>query len=99
MNYRIDLTEMDNHAGRLNEIGARINTAIGAADTTSNPEAFGLLGVPLAAICSAAQFMAMNTLKDAAEAALDHHKRVTDWREDVRNLEEMQTDRFKTGDR
>lgn len=97
MNYRIDLTEMDNHAGRLNEIGGRINTAMSAADTTSNPEAFGLLGIPLAALCSAAQFMAMNTLREASEAALDHHKRVLDWREDIKNVEQMQTDRFKDG--
>lgn len=97
MNYRIDLEEMDSHAGRLNEIGGRINTALSAADTTSNPEAFGLLGIPLAGLCAAAQYMAMNSLKAAAEAALDHHKRVMDWREDVKNTEEMQADRFKDG--
>jgi hypothetical protein len=42
--------------------------------------------------------MAMNTLNDAAEAALDHHKRVQAWCEDVKNNEEEQTSRFKTGD-
>ena len=97
MNYRIDIDEMQSHTGRLNEIGGRINTAMSAADTTSNPEAFGLLGIPLAALCAAAQYGAMNTLKEAAEAALDHHKRVIDGREDVKNNEEMQTDRFKGG--
>ncbi|SDM92278.1 hypothetical protein SAMN04488074_12954 [Lentzea albidocapillata subsp. violacea] len=98
MNYRIDLAEMDAHAKRVDEIGGRIGTAIGAGNAASNPEAFGLLGIPLAALCSAAQHMAMNTLNDAAEAALDHHKRVKAWREDVKNNEEEQTSRFKTGD-
>lgn len=98
MNYRIDLSEMDNHARRVNEIGGRIGTAIGAGNAASNPEAFGLLGIPLAALCSAAQHMAMNTLNDAAEAALDHHKRVLAWREDVHNNDAMQADRFKTGE-
>jgi len=97
MNYRIDIGEMDNHAKRVDEIGGRIGTAIGAGNAASNPEAFGLLGIPLAALCSAAQHMAMNTLHDAAEAALDHHNRVKAWREDVKNNEEMQTDRFKAG--
>lgn len=83
MNYRIDLAEMDAHAKRVDEIGGRIGTAIGAGDAASNPEAFGLLGIPLAALCRAAQHMAMNTLKDAAEAALDHHKRVKAWRENA----------------
>jgi hypothetical protein len=98
MNYRIDITEMDNHAKRVDEIGGRIGTAIGAGNAASNSEAFGLLGIPLAALCSAAQHMAMNTLNDAAEAALDHHKRVKAWREDVKNNEEDQADRFKTGE-
>ncbi|MDX8032050.1 hypothetical protein SK803_17635 [Lentzea sp. BCCO 10_0856] len=98
MNYRIDLTEMDNHAKRVDEIGGRIGTAIGAGNAASNPEAFGLLGIPLAALCSAAQHMAMNTLNDAAEAALDHHKRVKAWRESVKENDEMQADRFRTGE-
>ena len=98
MNYRIDLGEMDSHAKKVDEIGGRIGTAIGAGNAASNSEAFGLLGIPLAALCSAAQHMAMNTLNDAAEAALDHHKRVLAWRESVKDNEEMQTDRFKTGE-
>ena len=97
MNYRIDLSEMDNHARRVDEIGGRIGTAIGAGNASSNSEAFGLLGIPLAGLCAAAQWAAMNTLKEAADAALDHHKRVLDWREDIKNNEEMQTDRFKGG--
>ncbi|MGW6444191.1 hypothetical protein [Lentzea sp. NPDC055074] len=98
MNYRIDLGEMESHAGRVSEIGGRINTAVGAGSASDNPEAFGLLGIPLAAICSGAQHMAMNVLKEAAQAATDHHKRVLAWREDVRNNEEMQRDRFKVED-
>jgi hypothetical protein len=98
MNYRIDLSEMDNHARRVNDIGGRIGTAIGAGNAASNSEAFGLLGIPLAALCSAAQHMAMNTLNDAAEAALDHHKRVLAWREAVKNNDEDQASRFKVGE-
>ncbi|SMD20794.1 hypothetical protein [Lentzea albidocapillata] len=98
MTYRIDLGEMESHAGRVNEIGGRINTAIGAGSSAENPEAFGLLGMPLAAICFGAQHMAMNVLKEAAQAATDHHKRVLAWRDDVKDNEEMQRDRFKVED-
>ncbi|WP_394621182.1 hypothetical protein JNUCC0626_19445 [Lentzea sp. JNUCC 0626] len=98
MNYRIDLGEMESHAGRVNQIGARVNTAVGAGSAADNPEAFGLLGIPLAAICSGAQHRAMNVLKEAAEAATDHHKRVLAWREDVKDNEEAQRDRFRAED-
>src|SRR5687768_18306861 len=98
MNYRIDIGEMDAHAKRVDEIGGRIGTAIGAGTAASNSEAFGLLGIPLAALCSAAQHMAMNTLNDAAEAALDHHKRVLAWREAGKANDEDQASRFKGGE-
>lgn len=98
MTYRIDLGEMESHAGRISEIGGRINTAVGAGSSAENSEAFGLLGIPLAAICFGAQHRAMGVLKEAAQAATDHHKRVLAWREAVRNNEEMQRDRFKVED-
>ncbi|GLZ31932.1 hypothetical protein Lesp02_41200 [Lentzea sp. NBRC 105346] len=91
MNYRISPEEMEAHSKKLSDVGDRVNTALGAGEASSHPEAFGLLGIPLMGICSAAQFMAMNVLRDAAEAALDHVKRVDAWREDVKNNEETQT--------
>lgn len=94
MTYRINLDEMDAHAQKLVEVGQRVNMAAAAGDAASNPEAFGLLGIPLMAICAAAQHMAVNTLREASDAALDHVERVRSWREDVQNNEENQTALF-----
>ena len=94
MTYRINPEEMDAHAKKLEDVGQRMNTALGAGDAASNPEAFGLLGIPLMGVCAAAQHMAMNALREASDAALDHVKRVRSWREDVQNNEDDQTALF-----
>ncbi|MEU5697065.1 hypothetical protein [Actinosynnema sp. NPDC020468] len=94
MTYRIDLTEMDAHAKKLDDIAHRVNTAAGAGQASSHPEAFGLLGIPLMAICAAAEHSAVDTLNDAVDAASDHLERVHDWREDVRTNEEANTTMF-----
>lgn len=94
MTYRISLEEMEAHAKKLDDIGQRVNTAFGAGEAASNSEAFGLLGIPLMGICAAAQHMAMNTLREATDAAGDHVKRVHLWREDVKNNDETQADLF-----
>ena len=94
MNNSIDPEQMRAHAKKLDELGGRINTALGAADQTMHPEAFGLLGIPLAGICSAAQFAATATIRSAADAALDHVKRVDKWTEAVERNDEDQASMF-----
>jgi hypothetical protein len=94
MNNSIDPEQMRAHAKKLDELGGRITTTLGAADQTMHPEAFGLLGIPLAGICSAAQFVATSTIRSAADAALDHVKRVDRWTEAVERNDEDQANLF-----
>jgi hypothetical protein len=63
------------HLKKLDDVGARINTAIGVADSTMNPLAFGILGAPLAGICAAAQAIASDAITKASDAAADHYRR------------------------
>jgi translation elongation factor EF-1beta len=94
MTYRINPDEMSAHAKKLDDIGERVSTAMGAGQATSHPEAFGLLGFQLMGICAGAQHMAMNTLKEAVDAATDHVKRVQSWREHIQTNDEAQADMF-----
>ncbi|MFD4676491.1 hypothetical protein ACFWNN_42690 [Lentzea sp. NPDC058450] len=94
MTYRIDLVEMQAHSAKLDSVGAHVNQALGAAQTVSSPEAFGKLGFPLAALCSVAQNSAMDTLRQASDAAADHLRRFDSWRKSVEEHEQLQTDVF-----
>jgi hypothetical protein len=94
MTNSIDPEQMRAHAKKLDELGGRINTALGAADQTVHPEAFGLLGMPLAGICSGAQYLAADALRSAAEAALDHVERVTKWTDAVVRNDDDQANLF-----
>jgi hypothetical protein len=94
MTYDIDLAEMESHATRLRDVATRVGTAVDAGRATSHPEAFGLLGIPLASICEAAQHRAMTTLREAADAAADHVTRFDGWRRHVRDNDETQSDLF-----
>ncbi|WP_053721670.1 hypothetical protein [Saccharothrix sp. NRRL B-16348] len=94
MTYDIDLAEMESHATRLRDVAKRVGIAADAGQATSHPEAFGLLGTPLAAICGAAQHSAMTTLREAVDAAADHVTRFDGWREHVRDHDETQSEIF-----
>lgn len=94
MTNTIDPEQMRAHARKLDELGGRINTALDAAGQTMHPEAFGLLGIPLAGICSGAQYLATDAIRSAADAALDHVKRVDKWTEAVVRNDEAQAGMF-----
>lgn len=94
MNYRIDLVEMQAHAMKLNNVGEQVNRALSASQAVSNMEAFGKLGFPLAAICVAAQNSAMDTMRQASDAAVDHVKRFDGWRKFIEEHEQAQADIF-----
>jgi hypothetical protein len=94
MNYRIDLVEMQAHAMKLNNVGEQVNRAVSAGQTVSNMEAFGKLGFPLAAICTAAQNSALDSMRQASDAAADHVKRFDAWRRHVEENETTQADIF-----
>lgn len=94
MNYRIDLVEMQAHATKLNNVGQQVNYALSAAQVVSNMEAFGKLGFPLAALCTAAQNTAMDTMRQASDAAVDHVKRFDGWRKHIEEHEQAQSDIF-----
>lgn len=94
MTYDIDLAEMASHAAKLRDVADRVGIAADAGKTTSHPEAFGLLGTPLAAICATAQDSAMTTLRQAVDAAADHVTRFDGWREHVRANDQTQSEIF-----
>lgn len=94
MNYEIDLGQMQAHAMKLDNVGEQVNRALGACQAVSNAEAFGKLGYPLALICGAAQNAAMDTMRQASDAAVDHVKRFDSWRKSVEEHEQAQKDIF-----
>lgn len=94
MTYRIDLVEMQAHAMKLNNVGQQVNYALSAGQAVSNPEAFGKLGFPLAALCTAAQNAAMDTMRQASDAAVDHVRRFDGWRKHIEEHEQAQSDIF-----
>ncbi|TWP52544.1 hypothetical protein FKR81_09485 [Lentzea tibetensis] len=94
MNYRIDLVEMQAHAMKLNNVDEQVNRALSAGQAVTNLDAFGKLGFPLAAICTAAQNTALDTMRQASDAAVDHVKRFDEWRRHVEEHEQAQSDIF-----
>ncbi|GGU47029.1 type VII secretion target [Lentzea flava] len=94
MTYRIDLVEMQAHATKLNNVGQQVNYALSAAQVVSNMGAFGKLGFPLAALCTAAQNAAMDTMRQAVDASVDHVKRFDGWRKHIEEHEQAQSDIF-----
>lgn len=94
MTHSSSEAEMQAHLKKLDDVGARINTAIGAADATMNPMAFGILGAPLAGICSAAQAIATNAIKTASDSATDHYRSFAAMALDIKNHEEARAATF-----
>lgn len=78
---RVDLDQLDQHARTLDDLSKRIEQANQATLQTMHPEAFGLLGIPLAAICLIAEGIAAETIGSAQHSAADHVDRVHEWRQ------------------
>lgn len=79
--FDVDPDELEAHRRKLDALSGRVNMALSAAGETMHPEAFGLVGLPLAAICAITQTIASSSLSSASEASIDHVKRVQTWKE------------------
>ena len=90
MNHASDEAEMKAHLGKLDDVGARINTAVTSANATMDPMAFGLLGMPLAGICAAASAIATNAIEKAADSAVAHHREFADMALHIKTNEQAQ---------
>ncbi|WP_330277448.1 hypothetical protein OG205_18330 [Lentzea sp. NBC_00516] len=88
MNHASDEAEMKAHLGKLDDIGARINTAVTSANATMDATAFGLLGMPLAGICAGASALAANAIEKAADSAVAHHREFADMALHIRTNEQ-----------
>jgi hypothetical protein len=80
--------EMKAHLGKLDDVGARINTAVTSANATMDPMAFGLLGMPLAGICAAAAAIATNAVEKASDSAVEHYREFADMALHIKSSEE-----------
>ncbi len=89
--FRVDPGELATHRGTIDYLGQRVAMTGSAADAAMGDEAFGLVGIPLAAICAAAQSLAKTAIESAVEASADHADRVHTWQQ----KKEMQEDEFK----
>jgi hypothetical protein len=94
----INLGELSAHAKKLDELAGRIEQANQATLQTMHPEAFGLLGIPLAAIALMGGAVASESVRSAAHGAMDHADRVREWRDRRDWVEREFVDEFKMED-
>jgi hypothetical protein len=90
MTHASSEAEMKAHLGKLDDVGARINTAVTSANATMDPMAFGLLGMPLAGICAAAAALATNAIEKASDSAVEHYREFADMALHIRSNDEAQ---------
>ncbi|MEU3643637.1 hypothetical protein AB0E59_09700 [Lentzea sp. NPDC034063] len=90
MNHASDEAEMKAHLGKLDDVGARINTAVTSANATMDATAFGLLGMPLAGICAGASALAANAIEKAADSAVEHYREFAGMASHIRSNEQVQ---------
>ncbi|SFQ97920.1 hypothetical protein SAMN04488564_101538 [Lentzea waywayandensis] len=90
MNHASDEAEMKAHLGKLDDIGARINTAVTSANATMDATAFGLLGMPLAGICAGASALAANAIEKASDSAVAHYREFADMALHIKSNEQAQ---------
>ncbi|MEV6906319.1 hypothetical protein [Amycolatopsis sp. NPDC051071] len=89
--FEVDPAELEAHRKKIDDLGQRVAMTGSAADAAMGDEAFGLVGIPLAAICAAVQSLAKTAIESAVEASADHADRVHTWQQ----KKEMQEDEFK----
>ena len=79
--FAVDTQELHAHREHIEAITDRIDRCKEAARATEHPEAFGLLGLPLAAICAVAQQVAEIAIESASTASYDHSTRIRLWQQ------------------
>ncbi|WP_328446769.1 hypothetical protein [Amycolatopsis sp. NBC_00438] len=96
--FAVDTHELQTHREHIEALTDRIDRCKEAAQATEHPEAFGLLGIPLAAICAVAQQVAEIAIESASTASYDHSARIQLWQQ-MKNADEAEfKDLFKVED-
>ncbi|KFU79144.1 hypothetical protein SAMN04489729_5000 [Amycolatopsis lurida] len=90
--FKVDPAELAAHRNTIDYLGQRVAMTGSAADAAMGDEAFGLVGIPLAAICATVQSLARSAIESAVEASADHADRVHTWQQ----RKQMQEDEFKS---
>ncbi|WP_414936557.1 hypothetical protein [Amycolatopsis sp. cmx-11-51] len=96
--FQVDPAVLQAHRDKLDGLTGRINTALAAAGQTMHPEAFGLVGITLAAAFAVGQSVAEDAVKAAADAADDHADRVGTWQQRKEITEDEYKNLFKVQD-
>jgi hypothetical protein len=96
--FAVDTQELQAHREHIEAITDRIDRCKEAARATEHPEAFGLLGIQLAAICAAAQQFAEFAIESASTASYDHSTRIQLWQQRKDADEAEFKDLFKVED-
>ena len=94
MTYRIDLVEMQAHAMKLNNVGQQVNYALSAGAGRVQPGGFRQARLPARSPLHRAQNAAMDTMRQASDAAVDHVRRFDAWRKHIEEHEQAQSDIF-----
>jgi hypothetical protein len=96
--FAVDTQELQAHREHIEAITDRIDRCKEAARATEHPEAFGLLGIPLAAICAVAQQVAEIAIESASTASYEHSTRIQLWQQ-LKDADEAEfEDLFKVED-
>jgi len=96
--FAVDPQELQKHRENIEAITDRIDKCKEAARATEHPEAFGLLGIPLAAICAVAQQVAEIAIESASTSSYDHSTRIQLWQQMKEADEAEFKDLFKVED-
>ncbi|AXB46700.1 type VII secretion target [Amycolatopsis albispora] len=83
-----DPEELRHHAKNIQNLQHELSAALGAVTQVTDPDAFGMIGRPLAMIC--ANFIDETTtqLRTAADTTNDHLQKVQTWAERTDDNEE-----------
>lgn len=96
--FAVDTQELQKHREHIEAITDRLDRCKEAARATEHPEAFGLVGIPLAAICAIAQQVAEIAIESASTASYDHSTRIQLWQQ-LKDADEAEfKDIFKVED-
>lgn len=96
--FAVDPAVLEAHRKKLDAFTGRVNAALDAAGQTMHPEAFGLVGVTLAAAFAVSQSIAEDTVRTAAKAADDHATRVKTWQQRKEITEDEYKNLFRVED-
>lgn len=74
-----DPDELRHHATNVQNLQNELSAALGAITQVTDPDAFGMIGRPLAMICANFIDETTNQLRTAVETTSAHVQKVQDW--------------------